>query len=169
MQLTSPLPIADPAPPASGHALELQDALSDLIRVVQFRDRDRACCYDLSVSQCYALRAVVQDGPMGVNDLAAELVLEKSSASRLAAGLVEQGLVVKIPDPDDARAVRLEATPRGRAIHERIARDLAAEYGSVLDDFSDAERERVVVAVRRLAEAVASRVDTSGGRCCVVS
>lgn len=153
---------------ASRDALALQDALTDLIRVVQFRDRDRACCYDLSVSQCYALRAVVQDGPLSVNDLAGALVLDKSSASRLARGLVEGGLVRRVADPDDARTVHLEATASGRALHERIAQDLAREYGSVLADFSDAERARAVEAVRRLAAAVARRVDARGGRCCVV-
>jgi MarR family transcriptional regulator, 2-MHQ and catechol-resistance regulon repressor len=155
-------------PMETGEAMALQDALSELVRVVQFRDRDRACCYDLSVSQCYGLRAVVQDGPLSVNDLAAALVLEKSTASRLAGALVEAGLVRKVADPADARAVRLEATAGGRSIHARIARDLAAEYGSVLGDFSDSERARVVEAVRRLAGAVARRVDASGGRCCVV-
>jgi DNA-binding MarR family transcriptional regulator len=164
--MSLPLALAPEAPPA--HALALQDALSELIRVVQFRDRDRACCYDLSVSQCYALRAVVLDGPLSVNDLAAGLYLEKSTASRLAAGLVDAGLVGKVPDPDDARAVRLEATGEGRALHVQIASDLAREYGSVLSDFTAAERERVVEAVRRLAAAAARRVDAHGGWCCVV-
>src|SRR5688500_8387945 len=31
---------------------ELRRALSELVRVYQFRDRDRICCYDISVSQC---------------------------------------------------------------------------------------------------------------------
>jgi DNA-binding MarR family transcriptional regulator len=172
MQLLDPTPrsadVASATSLASQDALALQDALTDLIRVVQFRDRDRACCYELSVSQCYALRAVVQDGPLSVNDLAGALVLDKSSASRLARGLVEGGLVGRVADPDDARAVHLEATAAGRALHERIAQDLAREYGSLLADFSDAERARVVEAVRRLAGAVARRVDARGGRCCVV-
>ena len=57
-------------------AAELYAALSDLIRVYQFRDRDRICCHDLSVSQCYALEAVAKQGPMTVNDLAGHLYLE---------------------------------------------------------------------------------------------
>ena len=50
-------PIADDALLAD--AEQLSGALSELIRVIQFRDRDRACCYDISVSQCYALKRVV--------------------------------------------------------------------------------------------------------------
>src|SRR5690606_18937495 len=60
------LPLAAPALPAGGDpqlardAAALQRALSDLIRVYQFRDRDRICCHDISVSQCYALEALVE-------------------------------------------------------------------------------------------------------------
>ena len=148
--------------------MALQDALTELVKVVQFRDRDRACCYGLSVSQCYALRTVVRDGPLSVNELAAELVLEKSTASRLAAGLVDSGYVRKVPDPDDARSVRIEATPQGYSMHEQLGQDLAVQYGKLLSDFSWTERARVVEALRRLASAVSRGVETAGGRCCVV-
>ena len=43
-------------------AEELHAALSALIRVYQFRDRDRICCHDVSVTQCYALEALVKLG-----------------------------------------------------------------------------------------------------------
>ena len=43
-------------------AARLHEALSELIRVLQFRDRDRACCYGLSVSQCHALQALIHHG-----------------------------------------------------------------------------------------------------------
>ncbi len=52
-------------------AAALSQAFSELVRVIQFRDRDRACCYGLTVSQCYGLKAVCEAGFMGVNDLAA--------------------------------------------------------------------------------------------------
>ena len=31
----------------------LHAALSELVRVYQFRDRDRICCHDISVTQCW--------------------------------------------------------------------------------------------------------------------
>ena len=39
-------------------------AVVDLVRVYQFRDRDRICCHDISVTQCHALEALVEHGPM---------------------------------------------------------------------------------------------------------
>src|SRR6056297_3139886 len=53
-------------------------ALGDLIRVVQFRDRDRACCHGLSVTQCYGLEGIIENGGLTVNELAAYLYLDKS-------------------------------------------------------------------------------------------
>jgi len=153
-------------PPEEGQALSA--ALSELIRVVQFRDRDRACCYDVSVSQCYALKAIAEAGALTVNDLAAHLFLDKSTASRVGNGLVDKGLLRKVPDPEDGRVVMLVPTPEGRNIHTRIEADLAAEYGELLADFPSEVRFAVTEVVGRLARSFASRVDISGGSCCVI-
>lgn len=154
------------APLEEGQALAA--ALSELIRVVQFRDRDRACCYGVSVSQCYALKAVADAEALTINDLAGHLFLDKSTASRVANGLVEKGLLRKEPDPDDGRVVKLVTTAEGRVIHRRIETDLAAEYGELLVAFPPEVREAVTEVVGRLARSFASRVETSGGSCCVV-
>ena len=42
----------------------LHEAVADLVRVYQFRDRDRICCHDVSVTQCYALETIVEHGPL---------------------------------------------------------------------------------------------------------
>lgn len=144
------------------------DVLGELIRVIQFRDRDRACCYELSVSQCYALKAVADSGPLTVNDLSAYLYLDKSTASRIANGLVEKGLVARERDADDGRIVRLAASEAGRAVHGRIERELAREYAELLEDFDPAFRSAILELVRRLRRSFAARVATEGGSCCVV-
>src|SRR5690606_19371219 len=124
------LPLAAPAPPAGGvtqlarDAAALQRALSDLIRVYQFRDRDRICCHDISVSQCYALEALVERGPLTLNDLAAHLYLDKSTASRVVDGLERKGLARRGAHPQDGRAVLLSATPAGARLCRRIQGEL---------------------------------------------
>lgn len=145
------------------------DALGELIRVVQFRDRDRACCYELSVSQCYALKAIADTSRLTVNELAAYLYLDKSTASRIANGLVDKDFVERQRDPEDGRVVHLVATEAGRAIHDRIEHDLAEEYAELLEDFDPAFRSAIVKLVRRLRRSFASRVETEGGSCCVVA
>lgn len=147
----------------------LSERLGELIRIVQFRDRDRACCHGISVSQCYALKAVHDAGGLSVNDLAAELFLDKSTASRIANGLVDHGLLARTRDPSDRRVVRLVATGPGSELHERIEADLASEYAMLLEDLEPDVRAGVSEVVGRLARSFASRVEASGGSCSVVS
>lgn len=156
----------DPTLLPDAHAFS--DALAELIRVVQFRDRDRACCHDVSVTQCYALKGVADAGGLTVNELAARLYLDKSTASRVANGLVEKGLLRRERDPGDGRIVRLVATPGGQTVHSTIERELAAEYADLLEDFDPGFRSAIVKLVRRLGRSFASRVEASGGSCCVV-
>ena len=147
---------------------ELAAALGELIRVVQFRDRDRACCYDVSVSQCYALKSIQQAGQATVNDLAGQLYLDKSTASRLAQSLVEKGYVARRPDPEDGRVVNLVVTAEGAALCAAIAAGEAREYADLLADFEPGVRSEMNRLVRKLGRCFASSVDASGGTCCVV-
>jgi len=144
-------------------------ALGELIRIVQFRDRDRACCYDVSVSQCYALQAVADRGPLTVNELAAELYLDKSTASRLANGLEEKGYLARRRDEGDGRVIRLVPTEEGVAMRRRIDDDLARDYAELLTDFDPEVRAAITRLLARLAASFAARVETTGGSCCVVS
>lgn len=149
-------------------ALAVQQALLELIRVVQFRDRDRLCIYDVSVSQCYALNAVAARGALTVNDLAAELYLDKSTASRLANSLEEKGYVRKEPDPGDRRVVRMTLTEEGQSLANRIHEALVREHVALLADFDPEVRRSMARLVARLARAFAARVDCSGGSCCAI-
>ena len=149
-------------------ATQLSEALSELIRVVQFRDRDRACCHDLSVSQCYALKGIVNAGALTINELAGHLYLDKSTASRIANGLVDRGLLARARDADDGRIVKLVATPEGLDVNGKIEADLTSEYADLLDDFDPDVRAAITTLVGRLGDSFASRVETTGGSCCVV-
>jgi len=146
----------------------LSAALSELIRVVQFRDRDRACCYDVSVSQCYALKAVTDAERLTVNDLAAHLYLDKSTASRLAQSLVDKGYLARERDGEDGRVVNLVPTPDGAALCAAIEVGESREYADLLSDFEPAVRLEINRLVGKLGRCFASSVEASGGSCCVV-
>jgi DNA-binding MarR family transcriptional regulator len=144
-------------------ALELQDALTDLVRAYQFRDRDAVCCYDVSLAQSHALERITRRGPMSLNEFAAALFLEKSSASRLAEGLVRKGYLRRDPDPRDGRFVRLDLTPEGRELADRLLDDLLVERADMLAGFSARERKSVLKALSGLARSAAEAIDTDGG------
>lgn len=148
-------------------AEELHAALSELVRVYQFRDRDRICCHDISVTQCYALEALIRRGPSGLNDLAAELYLDKSTASRVVASLERKKYVTRQPHPDDGRAVVLTASPTGRRLYERIRTDLVGETRDLLQDFAPEVRKGAARLILQLARAAAERSGVApGSGCC---
>ena len=166
---SSLLPILGDDPALDRDARALYDALSDLIRVYQFRDRDRICCHDISVSQCYGLDALARRGPMTLNDLAANLYLDKSTASRVVDALERKTYVTRTPHPQDGRALLLEVTPAGRDLHERVATEIAGEERLLLADFDPEVRQSMVKLIGRLGRAAAARVEASGGNCCRVN
>jgi len=149
-------------------ARALNAALGELLRVVQFRDRDRACCYDVTASQCYALKGVVQAGRATVNDLAAHLYCDKSTASRLAQGLVDKGYLARERGEEDARVVRLVPTAAGAALCATIEAGETREYAALLADFEPTVRLEIHRLVSRLGGCFASSVEVAGGSCCVV-
>jgi MarR family transcriptional regulator, 2-MHQ and catechol-resistance regulon repressor len=151
------------------HAEALQAAVADLVRVYQFRDRDRICCHDVSVTQCHALEMLVQHGPLRLGALADRLFLDKSTASRVVSTLVKKGYVEQRPDASDGRAIALHPTASGRRLCERIIDDLVDQQKQLLQDLDPGVREGVVNVIRRLARAADSRfrsgMSTGAGAC----
>ena len=152
-------------------AAALQAAVAELVRVYQFRDRDRICCHDISVTQCYALETLVEHGPMRLNALAERLFLDKSTTSRVVGALVKKGYVEQHADESDGRATALQTTVRGRRLCARITDDLVDQHKQLLQDLDPEVRSGVVRVIRGLARAADSRFRSgvsvgSGGSCC---
>jgi DNA-binding MarR family transcriptional regulator len=148
--------------PASAQGLRAQaealyDALSELVRVYQFRDRDRICCHDVSVTQCYAIEALLRRGPSTLNELASELYLNKSTASRVVATLERKGYVARTSHPQDGRAIVLTVTASGKRLHDRIRRDLVGAEARLLADFEPSVRDAAPRLLLRLARAAEAR------------
>lgn len=139
-------------------AAHLYEALSELVRVYQFRDRDTICCHDVSVTQCYALDALVRSGPRTLNELAAALYLDKSTASRVVTTLQRKGYVTRQTHPTDGRAVLVSLTPNGERVHARIQKDLVDETRDLLSEFDPAVRHAAPALLRKLAQAAERRL-----------
>ena len=131
--------------------------MADLVRVYQFRDRDRICCHDISVTQCYALETLVEHGPMRLGALAERLYLDKSTTSGVVRTLVKKRLVDQGADPRDSRATALNATRAGRNLCARITDDLVQQQKQLLQDFDPGVRAGVIDVIRRLARAADAR------------
>lgn len=155
-----------PDDPLAVDTTALHRVLVDLKRVYQFRDRDQICCYDISVTQYWALEALERKGTLTLNELAAELYLDKSTASRVVDALQRKGYVKRSRHEHDRRALALSVAPAGRRVFKRIEADILAYERRLLAGFDHEVRSSLVELLRQLVEAAAAGVQAGGGTCC---
>jgi DNA-binding MarR family transcriptional regulator len=135
----------------------LHEALSDFVRAYLMGERGRISCHDISLTQCYALEALLRLGPSTLNSLASELGLDKSTASRVVATLQRKGHVGRTTHPGDGRAVLLGITAAGRRLYDRIRADRIAERSELLAGFAPDIRESITNLMRRIADTTRQR------------
>lgn len=80
----------------------------------------------LTPTQASVLALVAARGPLRVAELIDMERVNPTMLSRVIGKLDQAGLMRRIPDPADQRAARVEITPEGQCINERIKRQRAA-------------------------------------------
>ncbi|PWT93189.1 MAG: hypothetical protein C5B54_02285 [Acidobacteria bacterium] len=129
-------------------------ALSILARRYQFRNRDEVCCYGLTVSQCYALQVLFEDGPMPSSRLSDRLGLDFSSTTRLVDELVRKKLAVRRKGLEDARVREVAITESARKLIARIEEDFGQILAQAVADFPKAVQQAVPDVLLRLKHAL---------------
>ncbi|HEV2951814.1 MAG TPA: MarR family transcriptional regulator [Actinomycetota bacterium] len=87
----------------------LHSAAIHLLRRLRVEDE----ALGISAPRLSVLSVLVFAGPKRIGELARMEQVEPPTMTRLVDGLVRDGLAVREPDPDDARAVRVRSTPTG--------------------------------------------------------
>ena len=106
---------------------------------------------DLSPSAVHAIIEIGTRGSLTANRLAQDLVLEKSTVSRLLARLLQRGLVTEKVNAADARSKLLSLTDTGRALLSDIDNFANLRVGQALHSLSWEKREAVVEGLRAYA------------------
>jgi len=117
---------------------------------------------DLTPTQASVLGLVAHRGPIGMTELAELEGLNPTMLSRVVAKLVETGLVRKLPNPADQRAVHLEATDDGHDVHRRIIAARTATVAQILEGLSPDVTDALLDALPAL-EALAEGLRTKKG------
>src|SRR4051812_50187639 len=71
---------------------------------------------ELPPSMTAALATIERHGPITPSELAARERIQRPTATRVLARLVEEGLVERTPDPQDRRSALVSATPAAREL-----------------------------------------------------
>jgi DNA-binding MarR family transcriptional regulator len=81
---------------------------------------------ELTFAQISALVMVEKHGPIRQGELAAREKVAAPSMTRTVSGLVEAGLVQKIPDPEDGRSCHIVVTEAARTLLEKVRTERSA-------------------------------------------
>ena len=97
-----------------------------------------------------AKQLMCHDG-LRLSDLAAKVELDASTVSRQIKQLEDKGIVERTPDPDDGRASLIRITPHGQQIMQAGFRRRFERIKSVLEPWSERDRDRLQELLTRLA------------------
>ncbi|HYU82908.1 MAG TPA: MarR family transcriptional regulator [Candidatus Polarisedimenticolia bacterium] len=129
---------------ANGHPREVANRLHSAAIHLLRRARRTDPLTGVSPAQLSAL-SVLMSGPKTLGDLAAAEQVRPPTMSRLVSEMQRAGVARKVTDREDARVVRVHATPkglralsRGRAMRIESIEQLMTELGP--DELGDVER-----------------------------
>jgi DNA-binding MarR family transcriptional regulator len=87
---------------------------------------------------------------LSVKEVAERLGISLPAASRALDPLVKRRLIARREDTEDRRVKRVRLTARGDALVERLYAIRVASFESMLEGFSESEREKLGVALEEI-------------------
>lgn len=76
--------------------------------------------FGLTPAQAFMLRVVLKKPGLLQSEVAEQMAVSRSTATRTLDGLEKLGLIVRCPTERDGRELVIESTPEGQALHEAI-------------------------------------------------
>jgi DNA-binding MarR family transcriptional regulator len=146
--------VSPPAGPDHGNGSAAVSAAAAL--VPQSRAEDDGSLPAVSASEARALIELVAARGIAQGELAALLNLDKSTVSRLAAGLERKGWVRRGRDEDNQRYVRLYLTPQGGEVAARVWQAWQSRQARILAALSADERAGLSAGLRGLVRGLAA-------------
>ena len=137
------------APELADLAEGLHRSLSKLFAILRRGDPTTgAVASDLTLAQLSILITLLDRGPIRMTDLAAHERVRTPTTTVAIRRLEKVGLVKRSRDPSDLRAVLVDITPQGRAVH---AESLASRHGSLAAMLSQLPHSDLEVLMKALA------------------
>lgn len=112
--------------------------------------------------QLRVLVAIATRGPQTLGEIAAELGVHASNATRTCEKLVQAGLIARSENPADRRFVHLTLTQEGIALVERVIGHRRTALAEVLAAMEPRDRTGALHAFRAFAHAAGERPAADG-------
>jgi DNA-binding MarR family transcriptional regulator len=105
---------------------------------------------ELDRSGYILLSKLVSSKSAGINEIADELKLSVSTASRQIASLEEKGFIRRFPDQKNGRISLIEITPKGLEIYQHVKHARTKAYAAILENWADEELENLKTVLSHL-------------------
>jgi DNA-binding MarR family transcriptional regulator len=143
--------ISHPMPPP--HLVKLQYSLRRAFQLLITGGDPETALFELPVGQFRCLRRIMDQDGCKLVDLARETNLSLPNASRLVDRLVQRGLVTRLTDPRDRRAIRLHATSEAIEMIDAITMKRLEHLEKATKDLSFEEVEDSIKQLHVLIDA----------------
>ena len=141
----------------SGRALETRAVLDAVRRIVRaLHESSRAAEKEVGVTgaQLFVLQKLAETPGLSLNNLAARTHTHQSSVSTVVSRLVERGLVLRSPAPDDARRLELRLSAEGRRLIGRAPDAAQNRLIQTVEQLPAAQRRTLARALLNLTSAM---------------
>ncbi len=128
---------------------DLEHEVSVMVRRIRrvIADRARAVHPDLAPSSYLMLTFVADGGPLRASEIAEQFAIDKGAISRQLAHLTELGLLERVSDPEDGRAMLVSASDDGRRRLADVAQHRRKWLDERLGEWSEADLTGFVAAL----------------------
>lgn len=100
------------------------------------------------VEQARVLGVLADGKGHPMSELAAQVLVEASTLTKMIDRMVAQSLVNRVPDPTDRRRILIFASRRGQALHRRIQGIATAQQKRILGRLKPADATRLAALLR---------------------
>ncbi|GAB1595848.1 MarR family winged helix-turn-helix transcriptional regulator [Lysobacter claricitrinus] len=145
-------------PPCNGSSLGL---MFRQVRDAMWARMERelaAAGHDLTFSQYITLKTL-GNGRAGVSELARAAQLHPGAMTRLLDKLEAQGLVARVVDPQDRRALHVDLTDAGRTLWTAVSDCGRRVHASAMHGLDDADQARLMDLLIRVRDNLSSDSD----------
>lgn len=140
--------------------------LMGYMRTHYLRPAEQITRLRFSPGHFHALAHILRRGSFSMSELAAEMMISKQQLTPIVDRLVEAGVVVRQPDENDRRLVRIEVTEQGRSVYREIGIRIKDNFKERLSAIPERQLNELEQLLPRIMEILNEYAGSPPGGCC---
>lgn len=143
---------------------QLSGLLEDMMYDFGTHNMNGNCCENISHGEFRALRVMSRLDSCTMQDIAKNIAVTKSGATRIVSRLEEKKLVRRVHDQNDARVCCVQLSKEGKSLLSRITEESANKMAAVLSAMAPDMRQILLIGLRAFAETALNQTASDDGQ-----